>query len=185
MYKHTRSRGFNTAAGVVLLLTLALAGCGGGGNSGMVGVSGGPTGGGIGAGGTGTGVSGGGTGTGVSGGGTGTGVSGGGTGTTVGGGGSTGGSGGATTYTATAIVLLSGVPQPGVTVTVSSGGTSSPPSAGSVIATQVTDQLGQAVFPGLTKGANYCFTASYTNNTGAHQAISCSNTSDTTVLLTF
>ena len=158
MYGRTLTHSFNLVAGVVVLLTVALAGCGGGGGGGTIGVSGSGAGSGSNPGGT------------------------------VGPGGGTGSGGGTVggnTYTATAIVTSGGVPKPGVTVTLTGGVVSTPPNPASVIATQVTDAQGLAVFPGLIKGMNYCFTASFTDNTGSHQVVSCSNTSDTTVLLRF
>jgi hypothetical protein len=147
------------SAGVVLL-ALALAGCGGGGNGGGVGVSsdlGGS--GGIGAGGPGS------------------------SGGSVGSGGSGGGSSASGTYTALAVVTSGGVPVPGVTVTLSGGSSVNSSNPANVIATQVTDQQGQAVFSGLIKGMNYCYTAIRNSGGSSQQAVVCSNTGDTTILL--
>lgn len=180
MHDCMRIRGFNLVAGIGVMLALALAGCGGGAGS-AVGVSTDP-GGGIGS--TGPGSATGSTSSGSTTGSGGT-VSTGGTttsGGTTGSGGSGNGGSGATTYTATAVVTSGGVPVPGVVVSLS-GGTVNTSNPTGIIATQVTDQQGQAVFTGLTKGVNYCFTATRISGGSSQQVVACSNTGQTTIQL--
>jgi hypothetical protein len=174
----TRIHRISTVASAAVLFAFALAGCGGGGG-GTPGIGGSTTGtvigGATGGGGTAGTVVGGATGGSGS-------WTGGTTGTTTGG--TTGGSG-SSTYTATAIVTVAGVAKPGVPVILSSGVAATSPNAPGVIATQVTNQQGVAVFPNLIPGTNYCFTAAFTDSTGSHQVVSCSNRGDTTILLQF
>jgi hypothetical protein len=102
----------------------------------------------------------------------------------VGGSGGSGGGGSTSgTYSATAVVTSAGVPAAGVTVTLSGGPSVNTSNPANIIASKVTDAQGQAVFSGLIKGMNYCFTAIRNSGGTSQQTVVCSNTGDTTILL--